>query len=151
MSFKFSNILLPKSCPHRIVIAGWTCGVFVWVLCLWGVCVSAVHDCFMNHICPHYSEFYIVGSVQYCSNSIALAIGLLQSCTKPSISCYIGPYHTQTWLYSVTWSATTYTKEVRTAKSTTLSSISAKKDHIVPRTIWIWNMFFRSEMFPGET
>ena len=28
-------------------------------------------------------EFYINGLVQYCSNSIALAVELLQSCIKP--------------------------------------------------------------------
>ena len=35
-----------------------------------------------------YAE-YIDGLVQNCSNPIANALGLLQSCTKPSISCWI--------------------------------------------------------------
>ena len=32
-------------------------------------------------------RFYIDGLVQDCSNSIANALELLQSCTKPSICC----------------------------------------------------------------
>ena len=35
----------------------------------------------------HFATFYIDGSVQDCSNSIANTLGLLQSCTKPSIWC----------------------------------------------------------------
>ena len=35
---------------------------------------------------------YIDGSVQDCSNSSALAMELLQSCTKPSISCHYLQY-----------------------------------------------------------
>ena len=38
------------------------------------------------------------GLMQDCSNSIADALELLQSCAKPSISCYIGPCCNKTWL-----------------------------------------------------
>ena len=42
-----------------------------------------------QYVCPQCAEFlyeyHINGSVQDCSNSIANALELLQSCTKPSI------------------------------------------------------------------
>ena len=38
---------------------------------------------------------YIDSIVQYCSNSSALAVELLQSCTKPSVCC---------WSYTFTYS-----------------------------------------------
>ena len=37
---------------------------------------------------------YINGLVQDCSNSIANALELLQSCTKPLILCYVTMYCT---------------------------------------------------------
>ena len=36
---------------------------------------------------PHFANVHIDGLMQDCNNSSALALELLQSCTKPSISC----------------------------------------------------------------
>ena len=40
----------------------------------------------MKYPCSHAGVVYIHGLVQDCSNSSALAMELLQSCAKPSIS-----------------------------------------------------------------
>ena len=46
---------------------------------------------FLDVLRIHYNEYisYINGLVQDCSNSSALAMELLQSCTKPSIYAYV--------------------------------------------------------------
>ena len=44
-------------------------------------------------------QYHVDGLVQDCSNSRVLAMELLQSCTKPSLECHIGPYNGR-WLYS---------------------------------------------------
>ena len=47
--------------------------------------------CHMVSLGPHRDDWHFVGLVQDCSNSSALAMEILQSCTKPSISfkCFI--------------------------------------------------------------
>ena len=50
---------------------------------------DAVNSQGMPHLCAINSVWYHVdGSAQHCSNSIVLAMELLQSCTKPSMCSY---------------------------------------------------------------
>ena len=51
---------------------------------LWDV-IDIVHRWFSNSMAFNWSSHYLNGLVQDCSDSSALALELLQSCTKPSI------------------------------------------------------------------
>ena len=58
---------------------------------------SKFHLCLSLQCCVQYNT---AGLVQDCSISIANALEILQSCTKPSL-CHIGPCYTRTWTYFI--------------------------------------------------
>ena len=67
---------------------GWDVGCLLWVQSLIYV-LPQILQC-----CMH----YINSLVQNCSKSSALALELLWSCTKQSMSCYLGSCNNGTWL-----------------------------------------------------
>ena len=52
-------------------------------MCIMCLCMDISND--KQNLRPWYDWLYIDGLVQDCCNSIANALELLQSCTKPSI------------------------------------------------------------------
>ena len=56
---------------------GWDIGCLLWVPSLMYVMLESLH---------YWIEYHLDGLAQYCSNSIANALELLQSCAKPSMS-----------------------------------------------------------------
>ena len=71
-----NNLVRRKQCYHGRAISTYP---------VWYLVKRMMRMIYIHRLCALDYTLYIDGSVQYYSNSIAIALELLQSCTKPSI------------------------------------------------------------------
>ena len=119
-----------------------------------GVFMSWHHhvSCWLHY---HYLQHWINGLVQDCSNSIANAMELLQSCTKPSGCCesWWSTVHLERRcnLYATNWHcrlATSYSQldEVSVKKNGHCMDVSLSTRELLTNSIYIIN----SVLTPGQ-